>query len=373
MREFINGAEAIARGALDARCTFFAGYPITPATPILLHMVDELPKVGGVAIQAEDEIASMGFCIGAAMAGARVMTATSGPGISLYSENIGLAIMGEVPMVIVDCQRMGPATGGATTVAQGDIQFLRWGTSGGYPVIVLCPANVPDCYTLTRRGFDLAERFRAPVFIATDKEMVSTNVTVRTEAFESGPVRARKRAPEEGEFIPYRVERAADMALLSPFGGPHLVRFTTSSHNQHGYLTKDPREVGLLNDHLSAKIEAHLDEISQVRADLQEGADTLLVSYGISAQGTEAAAKMARGKGIKVSTLTLLTLWPIPERSIREALEGIQCVVVAELNSGQYRLEIERLAQDHQEVIGVNRVDGELITPEEILEKGRLR
>jgi 2-oxoglutarate ferredoxin oxidoreductase subunit alpha len=372
MREFINGAEAIARGALDAGCTFFAGYPITPATPILLHMVNELPKVGGVAIQAEDEIAAMGFCIGAAMAGARVMTATSGPGISLYSENIGLAIMGEVPMVIVDCQRMGPATGGATTVAQEDIQFLRWGTSGGFPVIVLCPANVPDCYSLTRRGFDLAERFRVPVFIATDKEMVSTSITVRTDAFESLPVRPRETVPEAGEFIPYRIEKTDEVAPVSPFGGPHLVRFTASSHDQQGYLTKNPRAVGSLNEHLSAKIEAHLDEISQVRADLQEGADTLLVSYGISAQGMEAAAETARGKGIKVSTLTVLTLWPVPEASIRKALEGIRRVVVAELNSGQYRREIERLKQDHQEVIGVNRLDGELIAPEEILGKGRL-
>jgi 2-oxoglutarate ferredoxin oxidoreductase subunit alpha len=371
MREFINGAEAIARGALDAGCTFFAGYPITPATPILLHMVSELPKVGGAAIQAEDEIAAMGFCIGAAMAGGRVMTATSGPGISLYSENTGLAIMGEVPMVIVDCQRMGPATGGATTVAQGDIQFLRWGTSGGYPVIVLCPANVADCYTLTRRGFDLAERFRAPVFIATDKEMVSTNVTVRTKAFEGMEVRGRKLAAEESEFLADRVEHAANVSIMSPFGGPHLVRFTGSSHNQQGYLTNDPREVGSLNDHLCAKIEAHRDEISQVRADLQEGADTLLVSYGISAQGVQAAAEMARGQGVKVSTLTLLTLWPVPERRIRETLEGIQRAVVVELNAGQYRREIERLAQDHQEVLGVNRVDGELITPKEILEKVR--
>ena len=146
MREFINGSEAIVRGALDAGCDFFAGYPITPATPILLHIMRELPKAGGVAIQAEDEIAAMGFCIGAVSAGARVMTATSGPGISLYSENIGLAIMAEIPLVIVDCQRMGPATGAATTGAQGDIQFLRWGTSGGFPVIVLCPSSVPDCY-----------------------------------------------------------------------------------------------------------------------------------------------------------------------------------------------------------------------------------
>ena len=162
MREFIDGNTAIARGALAAGCDFFAGYPITPATPILLTMMRELPKINGVAVQGEDEIASLGFCIGAALAGRRAFTATSGPGISLYSENIGLAIMGEVPLVIVDVQRMGPATGGATTAAQGDVQFIRWGTSGGYPIIALCPSTVADCYTLTMYAFDLAERFRCP-------------------------------------------------------------------------------------------------------------------------------------------------------------------------------------------------------------------
>src|SRR5512145_1626816 len=167
MRELTDGATAIVRGALAAGCDFFAGYPITPASQILMLMMRELPKAGGVAIQGEDEIASIGMCIGATLAGARAMTATSGPGMSLYSESIGLAIMGEVPLVIVDVQRLGPSTGGATTVSQGDIQFLRWGTSGGYPVIVLSPTSVAECYNLTRTAFDLAERFRIPVFLAT--------------------------------------------------------------------------------------------------------------------------------------------------------------------------------------------------------------
>src|SRR5512142_1872178 len=153
MREFMDGAEAITRGALTAGCNFFAGYPITPAAPILLRMLRELPKVGGVGIQGEDEIASIGMCIGAAMTGARAMTATSGPGMSLYSEQIGLAVMGEVPLVIVDVQRLGPATGGATTVGQADVQFVRWGTSGGYPIIALSPSTVGECYALTVRAF----------------------------------------------------------------------------------------------------------------------------------------------------------------------------------------------------------------------------
>ncbi len=371
MREFIDGAEAITRGAIHAGCDFFAGYPITPATPILLHMIAELPRVEGVAIQAEDEIAAMGFCIGAALAGRRVMTATSGPGISLYSEHIGLAIMGEVPVVIVDVQRMGPSTGGATTSAQGDIQLLRWGTSGGYPVIVLSPTNVRECYSLTRRAFDLAERFRVPVFLATDKETVSARTTVDTTAYEPVPVRDRVRALDGAAFIPYRVARPDDVPPMSPLGGPHLVRFTSSSHDERGYLSKNPADVGRLNDHLAAKIDDHMDEIALVKADLQAGAEALIISYGITARAALEAAAQVRQQGRAVSVLTVYSLWPVPEDAIRQALSGVRRVVVAELNHGQYRREIERLAGDRA-VTGVHRVDGQFITPGAIIAEGDL-
>jgi 2-oxoglutarate/2-oxoacid ferredoxin oxidoreductase subunit alpha len=373
MRELLTGAQAIARGALHAGCDFFAGYPITPATAILLYMIRELPKVGGVAIQAEDEIASMGFCIGAAMTGARVLTATSGPGISLYSENIGLAIMGEAPMVIVDVQRMGPATGGATTVAQGDIQFLRWGTSGGYPVIVLSPTSVADCYNLTRRAFDLSERFRAPVFLATDKETALTLATVDIESYEEVPVRERCLASPEGEFIPYRVTSPDETPAMSPYGGAHILRFTTSTHDENGQLTKNPGEVRLLNERLAAKIEAHIDEIAMLKTDLQPGAETLILSYGVTARAVDEAVMSARSKGKLVSSLTVYSLWPVPESQIRHALAGIRRVIVPELNLGQYQREIERLVKGDVEVIGIHRVDGELISPAEILTQGGLQ
>jgi len=314
MRELINGAQAIVRGAIHSGCNFFAGYPITPATDILLYMIRELPKVGGIAIQAEDEIASMGFCIGAAMTGKRVMTATSGPGISLYSENIGLAIMGEVPMVIVDVQRMGPATGGATTVAQGDIQFLRWGTSGGYPVVVLSPTNVAECYSLTCKAFDLAERFRLPVFLATDKETALALATVNVDELIPVAVRERASAPVEGEFTPYPVASPDEAPLYSPYGGAHILRFTTSTHDEHGQLTKDPQKVRKLNERLSAKVEGHLDEISMVRADLQRGAETLVISYGVTTRAVEEAIHAAREKGSLVSSLTISSLWPVPKK-----------------------------------------------------------
>ena len=198
-RELIDGATAIVRGALDAGCDFFAGYPITPASPILMAMMREMPARGGVAIQAEDEIASIGMCIGAAMGGAHALTATSGPGMSLYSENLGLAIMGEVPLVVVDVQRLGPATGGATTVGQGDVQFVRWGTSGGFPVIALAPSSVAESYALTRRAFELAERFRCPVILLTDKGHFQFHVVFKT--LHRGERALRRRKDEAGQHL----------------------------------------------------------------------------------------------------------------------------------------------------------------------------
>ncbi len=367
MREYVDGATAIARGAIAAGCRFFAGYPITPATPILLHMTRELPKVGGIAIQAEDEIAAMGFCIGAAMTGLRVMTATSGPGISLFSENIGLAIMGEVPMVIVDAMRLGPATGGATTVAQGDVQFLRWGTSGGYPTIALCPSSPAECYTLTMRAFSLAERFRTPVFLATDKEIVLTTTTVEVEDYVELPIEERTTAPADAPFVPYGFQRPEDVPAFSAFGGPHLVRFTTSTHDEHGFITKDPAKVGRLNTHLVAKIEAHRHELELVEADLEPGADTLVISYGITARSVTEAVREARQRGRRLSALKVQSLWPVPEGAINAAMASHRRAVVAELNHGQYRREIERLAAGRWEVVGAHRVDGELLSPDDIL------
>lgn len=372
MREFIDGAEAIVRGALAAGCNFYAGYPITPATPILLRMLRELPRVGGTGIQGEDEIASIGMCIGAAMTGARAMTATSGPGMSLYSENIGMAIMGEVPLVIIDVMRLGPATGGATTVSQGDVQFLRWGTSGGFPIIALCPTNIAGCFALTQRAFDLAERFRSPVLLATDKETVSTQQTVEMDLFDQLPITSRVAAAPGSEFAPYQVKKLADVPAFSPLGGEHLVRFTTSMHDEHGMLTKKPSNVNKTSRHLYQKIESHSDELEFVRCDLRQDAETLVISYGISARSSAQAVQNARAAGKHVSMLTVLSLWPVPERALRQAMLGMPRILVPELNFGQYREEIERIAwalDPRPEVIGINRVDGELISPEEIQEQ----
>lgn len=373
MREFTDGATAIARGAVDAGCTFFAGYPITPASAILMTMMREMPKVGGVAIQAEDEIASLGMCIGATLCGSRALTATSGPGLSLYSENIGLAIQGEVPLVIVDVQRMGPGTGAATTVSQGDVQFVRWGSAGGYPIVALCPSSVAECYGLTRRAFDLAERFRTPVFLLTDKELNLTTNTVALEAYEATPVRDRAPRCETGSADdpsparPYRFEPADAVAPLAQYGEGEVVRFTGSSHDEQAFITKDPATMGRLNRHLVAKIEEHREELELVTADLEPGARTLLVAYGITAGALREAVARLRRSGTRVSALVLQSLWPTPERALLAAMEGIERVVVAELNGGQMLREVQRLARG-VELVGLQRIDGELITPAQIEE-----
>ncbi|OHB76872.1 MAG: hypothetical protein A2Z34_02855 [Planctomycetes bacterium RBG_16_59_8] len=369
-REFLDGNEAVARGAMKAGCSFFAGYPITPASSILHEMLELLPERGGVAIQAEDEIASMGLCIGAAMAGRKVLTATSGPGMSLYSENIGLAIIGETPMVIVNVQRQGPATGSATKGAEGDIQFTRWGTSGGLPVIVLSPATVEESYALTYRAFNFAERFRSPVFLLTSKEVSVTRESVDLEAVELTPIVERKR-PAEGEaYQPHAFQKPGDVPPLADFGGNHIVRYTTSTHDKAAFLTGNPKTIQEMIDHYVAKIEQAMEEITLVKRDISLDAETLIISYGVVSRSVAVAVKEARARGIRISSLVLQTLWPVPGRAIRDALHGVRKVIVPEMNMGQYRREIERLAPDNVEVVGISKMDTTLMSPSEILRRG---
>lgn len=371
--EFVEGNEAIARGALRAGCDFYASYPITPASSILHYMNEALPRRGGVVIQAEDEIASMGFCIGAAMAGRKAMTATSGPGMSLYSENIGLAIMGEVPLVIVDVQRQGPATGSATRGADGDVQFVRWITSGGLPVIALAPATAEEAYRLTYLAFNFAEKYRTPVFVLSNSELGLTQEVADLDSVALPPRVERKKAPPgQEDFQPHRFDTPEDVPAFSDFGGDNITRFTTSMHDKAGFLTNRPAAIQEMIDHFAAKIDAAADDIALFREDFQDGADTLVVSYGVTSRSVAAAVREARRRGRRVSSLVLQTLWPCPERLLASAMRGVKRVVVPEMNMGQYRREIERLAPRGVEIAGVAKMDTTLLSPSEILRKGAL-
>ncbi len=370
--EFIEGNEAVARAAMKAGCNFFAGYPITPASSIFQSMLDLIPSTGGMAIQAEDEIAAIGFCIGAAMAGRKVMTATSGPGISLYSENLGLATIGETPMVIINVQRQGPATGSATKGAEGDIQFTRWGTSGGLPVIALSPASVAEAYELTYHAFNLAERFRVPVTLLSNKEVGLTRERVDLDAIKLPPRRERIKVAEDEAFVPHGFQSSADVPVMADIGGEHIVRYTTSTHDQVAKLTTNPEIIGDMLAHYNNKIINHVDEITRVKEDFETGAQTLFISYGVTSRSVAAAVETVRRKGRKISSLVIQTLWPVPEKVILEAMQGIKKVIVPEMNLGQYLLEIQRLVPANVELVGINKMNTTLISPRQIIEEGGL-
>ncbi len=363
----MDGNEAIARAAVMAGCRFFAGYPITPATPIFNEMLKLLPPIGGICMQGEDEIASIGFCLGASLAGLKAMTATSGPGISLYSEQISFAIGSEIPIVIVDVQRLGPSTGSATKGADGDIQFLRWGNSGGLPVIVLAPVDVHDCLTLTVHAFNLAERFRCPVFIASNKEIGMTRETLNLKEVKYPPIENRKLADENTPYLPFKAPDEQSPPPFLPIGSKLPVRITSSTHGVDGYITTDPQQIGRFQERLYKKIESRIREYTFF--DLQEttDADTLIITYGVTARAARAAVKKLAKENRPVSLLTLKTLWPVPEKLIIETAKNYSRIIVIEMNLGQYIREIKHLLPD-KNIQFLGQMNGMLITPAQIEE-----
>jgi 2-oxoglutarate ferredoxin oxidoreductase subunit alpha len=363
----MEGNEAIARAAVAAGCRFFAGYPITPATTIYQHMLNLLPPMGGICLQGEDEIASLGFCLGASMAGMKAMTATSGPGISLFSEQISFAIGSEIPVVIVDVQRLGPSTGSATRGADGDIQFLRWGNSGGMPVIVLAPVDVRDCFTLTVLAFNLAERFRCPVFVAANKEIAMTRETLDMDALELPEPEERRMCPPDREFLPFEPAADPPAPYFLPMGGDRIVRQTSSTHGPDGYITTDPRTIDRTLTRLRHKLASAGNRFAVFEWDPCENAEILLIAYGVTARAARAALTQMRGRGRKISLLVLKTLYPVPAELIKRCLAGARQAMVLEMNLGQYVREIERLAGSVP-VRHFGRMNGELITPMQIVE-----
>jgi len=364
----LEGNEAIARGAVAAGCRFFAGYPITPATTILNAMLSLLPPLGGICLQGEDEIASIGACLGASMAGLKVMTATSGPGISLYSEQISFAVGSEIPIVIVDVQRLGPSTGSATRGADGDVNFLRWGNSGGMPVIVLAPVNVADCFTLTVQAFNLAEKFRCPVFVASNKEIAMTRESVDLDALQI-PENVTRTAPPKGQsFWPFQVRQGRQVPDFLPIGGDVPVRQTSSTHGTNGYITTDHNEIAGIINRLKTKVHSAVDDFSFYDSHTADKAQTLIISYGVSSRAARAVFNELKNTEHPVSLLVLKTIWPVPETVIRQAARGIKRVLVVEMNLGQYVQEIERILPD-KPIELLAQMDGRLITPQAIKEK----
>jgi 2-oxoglutarate ferredoxin oxidoreductase subunit alpha len=366
----MQGDEACAEGAIAAGCRFFAGYPITPATEIAETLSRRLPQVGGKFIQMEDEIASIAAVIGASVGGAKAMTATSGPGFSLMQENIGYAAMTEIPCVIVDVQRLGPSTGRPTSPSQGDVMQARWGTHGDHPIIALSPSSVREVFDLTVRAFNFAERYRTPVIMLMDEligHMRERIVLPNSETLEIEE-RTDTRVPPEW-YKPFENSPEGpniNVPPLVPFGEGYRYHVTGLHHDERGYPTSRLDEIQPWMDRIFRKIDRSLSDILLYEAEGIEDADTLVIAYGGAARAARHAIKMARERGRRVGFLRLKTIWPFAEEVVENAAARLHHVVVPELNRGQLVLEVERVV-GRQKVRSVNRADGEMIRPAEIL------
>lgn len=365
--QLLSGNEASALGALRAGVRFFAGYPITPSTEIAEMMAEELPKIGGIFIQMEDEIASICAMIGASAAGMKAMTATSGPGFSLMQEGIGYAVMTEVPCLIVNVQRGGPATGLPTKVAQGDVMAARWGTHGDHPSIALTPWNVMEAFTLAVKGIEIAERLRLPVILMSDEIVGHMREVIPIP--DAVPVyKQGKPTKPADEYLHYADDLNFD-APVAHFGEGYRIHISGLTHRKDGFPTNDPKTITWKMDRLKAKTDLNRDWLhSDEYFDLD--AETIIVSYGSSARtALEAKYEYERKHGKKIGFLRLITLWPFHYTKISDRLQNAKRVLVVEMNQGQMIREIARAVPRNVEIVGVNRYDGEIITPEEVMEK----
>jgi len=364
---FWQGNEACAEAAITAGCRFFAGYPITPASEIAEHLAKRLPQVGGIAIQMEDELASIGAVVGASWTGTKAMTATSGPGFDLMQETIGWAFMTETPCVIVDVQRLGPSTGQATKCGQGDVMQARWGTHGDYAAIVLSPNSVQEMFELTIRAFNLSEKYRTPVILLADEivaHMIERIIVPSLKSIEI--IDRRKPKPSEKAFF-----GSEEVPPMPSVGEGFNVAVTGSTHNEYGIrFTADSTVHRQLVERLNNKILGHSAELVDVETYNIDDCRIGIVSFGCTSRAIYEAVENAETKGIKVGYIRLKTIWPFPERVVKQLAETANKIIVPEMNLRQIFYEVQRITSDSVEVISLNKIGGgELITPEELFEK----
>ena len=367
----MDGDSACAEGAIAAGCRFFAGYPITPATEIAEHMARRLPEVGGLFIQMEDEISAMAAVLGASCAGVKSMTATSGPGFSLMMENLGLGITMETPCVLVNIQRAGPSTGLPTLCAQGDMMQARWGSHGHYEVIALAPESPQELFAQTITAFNLSETYRLPVLIMADEVVGHLSEKVIIPDASRIKLQSRPRARgRKDRFKPYRPD-SNGVAPMANAGEGYFVHFTGLTHDERGYPVMTAEAQAEMVARITGKIISNIDRIVMVEEYRLEDADVALVSYGISSRSSRAAVDEAREQGIRAGLLRLITVWPFPEKKLRELAKKVKCFVTVELNLGQIHLEVQRSAAGMAPALLVGHAGGAVITPEQILERIR--
>jgi 2-oxoglutarate/2-oxoacid ferredoxin oxidoreductase subunit alpha len=364
----LQGNEAVAEGAIAAGARFFAGYPITPSTEIAEALARRLPEVGGSFIQMEDEIGSIAAVCGASLAGAKALTATSGPGFSLMQEMIGFAAMAQVPCVIVNVMRGGPSTGLPTEPSQGDVMQARWGTHGEHSVIALVPSSVLECYTLTVEAFNLSEQYRSPVIILSDALIGHMREAVQLPG--PGELRVAERGEPDVEPDEYdTVASSLDNILpRPPLGSRYRVHVTGLVYNRRSGApdTADPEIASDLGRYLREKIYHHRDAIVRVEEMQMEDAEVAIFAYGSVARSARAVVRWARARGAKVGLVRPITLWPFPTAAVNHMAEQVRTVIVPEMNIKQMSWEVQAAVAGRAKVVDYGRVDGKLITPEEI-------
>jgi len=364
---FVQGNEACIEGALYAGLNFFAGYPITPSTELAEHLSVRLPQIGGKFIQMEDEIASMAAIIGASLTGCKTMTATSGPGFSLKQEALGFAVMSEIPCVIVNVQRGGPSTGNPTHVSQGDVQQAKWGTHGDHAIVAVTASTIQDVFEMTIEAYNIAETYRTPVIILLDE--VVGHMREKLIIPEQGVIptigRLRTAVKPGVDYHPY-FPREDGRLPMSDFGDKHRYNVTGLFHDMWGFPTGKPEEIHKLMRHLVDKIDSYANKICKYKEFYLEDAETVLISYGASARTALEVVHYSRKRGRKAGLLELQTIWPFPQQIVREVCAPAKRVVVVEMNMGQVLQEVKASVNNPNKIFLCNRIDGTLITAEDV-------
>lgn len=368
-RVLVLGNEACVKGAIYAGMRFYAGYPITPSTEVAEGCARELPKIGGRFIQMEDEIGSIAAIIGASVAGLKSMTATSGPGYSLMVENIGYAYMTETPLVVINVQRGGPSTGLPTKVSQSDTMQARWGTHGDYTAIAVAPSTIEEAVYETIRAFNLAERFRTPVTVLMDEVLGHSRQIISLPEPGEVPLYERvKPTVSPQDYIPFEFTENL-VSAMPAYGEGYRYVVTGLTHDQMGFTTNKPAEIWPKLDKLRNKIMNYQDEITKIRSEYVDDADVVFISYGTVSRAALQATHIARKAGVKVGTIQLCTVWPFPDKEIRDLCRKCGNVIVAELNMGQLINEVRRVLPQDITVSPLLRYDGEILTPMQLIEK----
>jgi len=367
---FMLGDHACAEGALAAGLDFFGGYPITPSTEVAERLARRLPGAGGRFVQMEDELGSIMAVLGASAAGARSLTATSGPGFSLMMESIGLAAMMELPCVIVDVQRASPSTGLPTMVGQSDILQARWGSHGDYGIAAFSPASPQECFDLAVHAFNVADRYRIPVFLMLDEVIAHMTERVVIPPADEIPIHRRRgpdHAPGERRHLPYEVGQDLVPAMAHA-GEGYKVHMTGLTHDERGYPALTAAKHNELVHRLVDKVRLNAGDIERYDEYELADAETVIIAFGCTSRSARQAARQARARGSRCGLLRLVSIWPFPEQRIRDLLaQGtVQRFIVPEVNLGQLRREVERLTQ--LPIVRINHAGGAMPTPDQILE-----